>query len=703
MILRRTHKLNICLLLLAAVTMWGCGGTSMQGGAAGGTGLTWKNKLKIADKFYEEGYFYDASHYYEEVLEDQPENVDVTYKLAEAYFYSRDYKMANQRYKVVLEKDKALYPFSHYKYALTLKMNGKYAEAKTAFVDFIKTYRSFDAPLYKKKVKNEIAGCDYAIGAMENPSNVMVIHMGTEVNAAYTEASPMPFEGNKLMYASLRSDTIIRSEDLKGKVGRFKLYQSTKDGRRWGKGEPLSENVNFPKMDVANGVFSPDGSKFFYTQCESNDAGTLVCAIYVADYANGEWSKGKKLNEQINLPDYTSTHPAVAADKRRKSLILYFVSDRPDGEGGRDIWYSEITSKGEYKTPRNVGRKINTVGDEITPFYNTATHVLSFSSDGHPSMGGYDVFYTSGKMRKWTKPENAGYPINSRVDDMYFVADASEEGGYLVSNRVGTIALKSETCCDDIFRYSWDRALIPKFAVDKFAYDADDSSQTTLTDYDVKLYQVDKDSSVILIDEMHISKEPEYFFTLKHNKNYKIEATKEGYFPNEEWASTMGLTKSDTLHRWIPLKKLELNKIIVLKDIYYDFDKATLREESNRTLGKLVDILNINPRIIVELGAHTDSKGENAYNQKLSQRRAESVVKYLKKHGIPKDRLIAKGYGEGTPIVSNTNEDGSDNAEGRQMNRRTEIKVVGETAVVVKKKDVTLDDAFKDADNEDDE
>ena len=697
MISRKSHKVQVLIVLLVAMVAWGCG-TGMQSGA--GTGLTWKNKLKIADKFYQEGYFYDATHYYEEVLDDQPENVDVTYKLAEAYFYSRDYKMANQNYKLVMEKNKALYPFSHYKYALTLKMNGKYPEAKTAFADFIKTYRSFDAPLYKKKVKNEIAGCDYAIEAMEKPLNVVVIHMGNEVNAAYTESSPMPFEGNKLMYASLRSDTIIRSEELKGKVGRFKLYQSIRDGRRWGKGEPLPENVNFAKMDVANGVFTPDGSKLFYTQCEPNDAGALVCAIFVSDYANGEWSKGKKLNEEINLQGYTNTHPAVAEDKKRKSLILYFVSDRPDGEGGRDIWYSEITSKGEYKKPRNVGRKVNTVGDEITPFFNTTSHVLSFSSDGHPSMGGYDIFYTSGKMRKWTKPENAGFPINSRVDDMYFVADASEEGGYLVSNRIGTIALKSETCCDDIFRYSWDRGLIPKFAVDKFAYDADDSTMTSLTDYDVKLYQVDKDSSVILINEAHITTEAEYFFTLKQNKNYKIEASKEGYFPNEEWANTLGLTKSDTLHRWIPLKKLELNKIIVLKDIYYDFDKATLRDESNRTLEKLVDILNINPSIVVELGAHTDSKGEDAYNEKLSQRRAESVVKYLKKHGIPKDRLVAKGYGEGTPIADNTNPDGTDNPEGRQMNRRTEIKVVGKTKVVIKKKDATLDDAFKDADND---
>lgn len=699
MMINRSHIGCFMIGLLAILIFGGCG-AGVQGGG-GNTGLSWKNKLKIADKFYEEGYYYDAAHYYEEVLNDQPENVDVTYKLAESYFYSRDYKMANQNYKLVMEKNKELYPLSHYNYALTLKYNGKYPEAKKAFEDFIKNYRSYDAPIYKKKVKNEIIGCDYASKAMMEPLNVVVVHMGAEVNAAYTEASPMPFGEDKLLYASLRSDTLIRSENLKGKVARFKIYQSVKNGRKWSKGEPITNNVNLPKMDVANGVFTPDGLKFFYTMCEPNDAGALICAIYVSDYRDDTWTKGTKLNEEINMPDITSTQPAVAYDERRKSLILYYVTDRPDGEGGRDIWYTMISSKGVYKKPRSVGKKINTVGDEITPFFNASSHVLSFSSDGHPSMGGYDVFYSSGKQRKWTTPENAGFPINSRVDDMYFVADANEEGGYFVSNRVGTIALKSETCCDDIFRYTWDRDMIPKFGVDRFAYDVDDSLRATLTEYDLKLYQVDMDSSVILIDEKHITTEPEFFFTLKPNHNYKIEASKEGYFPNEEWASTIGLTRSDTLHRWIPLKKLDINSIIILKDIYYDFDKATLRPESNRTLKKLVQLLNVNPSIVVELGAHTDSKGEDAYNEKLSQRRAESVVKYLRKHGIPKDRLVAKGYGENTPIAENTNEDGSDNPAGRQMNRRTEIKVIGKTKVTVKKKAASIDDAFKDADNDD--
>jgi len=691
------------MLFMGIVGFYSCQ-SAMQGSTEGG-GLTWKNKLKIADKFFKEGYFYDASHYYESVLEDQPDNVDVTYKLAESYFLSRDYKQANQSYKIVKEKNVQLYPLSQYMYAITLKMTGNFEEAKKEFELFGKSYRAFDAPIYKKKVKNEIAGCDFAVKAMENPLNIMVVHAGKEINAAYTEAAPMPYGEDLLLYASLRSDTVIASENLKGKVGKFKLYQSTKENRRWSQGEPLPDIINVPKKDVANGAFSPDcacpdGSKFFFTQCEPNDVGKMVCEIYSSDYNDGVWSNVKKLNDQINMPGFTSTHPAVGEDKKRGSYILYFASDRPDGVGGMDLWYSEITKKGEYKAPKNLGKKVNTIGDELTPFFNIGSNMLSFSSDGHPSIGGYDIFYTSGKMRKWTNPENAGFPINSVADDMYFVSDPDEEGGYFVSNRKGSIALKSETCCDDIFRYSWDRDMIPKFAIDGFAYNADDSTRTTFQDYDIRLYQIERDSSEVLINEAHITNEPEFFFVLKRNKNYKLVATKDGYFPNDAFATTVGLMKSDTLHREIPLKKLELNQAIVLKDVYYDFDKATLRPESNRTLGLLVEILNVNPGIVVELSSHTDSKGENLYNEKLSQRRAESVVKYLKKAGISKDRLVPKGYGENHPIAENTNPDGSDNPEGRQMNRRTEIMVIGETEITVNKKKANLDDALKDAEGE---
>jgi len=423
-------------IVLVSISSCQTGGMSGTGG-----GLSWKNKLKIADKFYNEGFFYDASHYYEEVLTDQPEKTDVTYKLAESYYYSRDYVKANENYKIVKDQNLQLYPLSQFKYALTLKFNGDYEAAKTEFAKFIKGYRASDAVTYKKIVANEIKGCEYAIKAIEKPLNVLVVHMGREVNAAYTEASPFPVGKDKLIFASLRSDTVISSEDLKAKEGRFKLYQSLKTGNRWSQGELLSETINEPGKDVANGAYSPDGKYFYFTQCESNKVGKLLCDLYRSKVKGEKFGKPEILGENINLPDFTSTHPTLG-EYRKGSQILYFVSDMPGGLGGMDIWYSEVTKTGTIKKPRNAGKKINTIGNEITPFYNNVSKILYFSSNGHPSIGGYDVFTTEGRMRKWTRPENAGYPLNSSVDDMYFVADADEEGGYFVSNRIGAIALK---------------------------------------------------------------------------------------------------------------------------------------------------------------------------------------------------------------------------------------------------------------------
>ena len=344
-------------ILVLALAFTGCKSGGMS--ATEGGGLTWKNKLKIADKFYKEGYFYDASHYYAEVLVDQPDNIDVTYKLAESYYLSRDYKEANENYKVVMDKNLVLYPLSQYKYALTLKMTGRYPEAKEVFTKFSKVYRGADASLQKRRAKNEILGCDYALKALGKPLNVVVIHMGNEINAAYTEASPMSVGSDTLIFASLRSDTVIAFEDVKSKVGFFRLYQSIKKNNRWSQGELLPPEINEKGMDVANGCFSPDKKRFFFTKCKSNKTGALICSIYMSDFADGKWGEAIKLNDKINLEGYTNTQPTVG-DYKKGIQILYFVSDRP-GTGGRDIWYSEITPSGVFKDPKNLGKKINTI------------------------------------------------------------------------------------------------------------------------------------------------------------------------------------------------------------------------------------------------------------------------------------------------------------------------------------------------------
>ncbi len=647
----------------------------------GGEENDWKKKAKIADKMFKEGIYYDAIDYYEEALEGNPGDTKLTFKLAESYNYSRDYRKAEYHYKAVIDSNPKHEHLLQFKYATMLKMNAKYAQAKEEFTQFIKSYRGEHSVSYKKLAKNEILGCEYARVAIDSPLNVKISHLGTNINAAYTESSPFPLSDDELMYASLRSDTVLVAENVIEKGYLFRLYTAKKTSSdTWSEGQTMSDVINFPESNIGNGTISPDGKYLYFTSCLEDAHGEMLCDIYRTKMDSGEWQLPEKLPAAVNMPGHTNTHPTLGTYKKG-SQLLYFTSDRPNGQGGKDLWVSVITKDGSFKEARNLGRKINTFADEMTPFYNNQAKTLYFSSMGHPGLGGMDVFFSEGNYRRWSKPDNIGYPLNSRVDDIYYVTDADGGGGFMVSNRPGVIALKSETCCDDIFRFDWVNVL--HFAVTGFVYDVEDETKTPMHNSGVKLYIIDEDEGEeVYIDETVTEGKKWFFFTLIQNRNYTLTGSQEGYFSNQVGISTIGLTKSDTIETKIPLKKIVINQTFVLEDIFYDFDRHTLRSESKNTLDSLVMILNNNQEILTELGSHTDSKGNDDYNIKLSQRRAESVVKYLIAAGIETSRLTAMGYGETVPIAPNEFSDGSDNPEGRQLNRRTEIKVTGKREVI---------------------
>ncbi|PCH68623.1 MAG: hypothetical protein COC01_03390 [Bacteroidetes bacterium] len=685
-----------CLLIM--VTLSGCKMLGMGGDGK----LTWQDKLKMADDFLEDQFFYDAADYYKQVLDEQPENVEATWGAAESYYYARDFRNSVKYYKKSKESFKAQYPKSTFKYALTLKFNGNYAKAIPEFEAFIKEYKDKeDSKRYKKIAILEKEGCELGLELIKNPIKVKIIEPGNKLNAAYTEIAPLPLADGSLIFSSLRSDTIITALNGVAKGYLFRMYLAKNTKRGWSRGELMPEIINAPNVDIANGAFNPDMTKFYYTQCAANNKGKMICEIFETDYENGEWKNPKKLPESINMEGFTATQPTIGPYKTGHAL--FFASDRPKSRGGLDIWFSPITKRG-YKTPKNLGKKINTMNNEMTPYYDFKDSKLYFSSNGHPSIGGYDIFWTEGADRKWSDPVNMGYPLNSRVDDMYYSPEPDGHGGYLVSNRPGSVILKSETCCDDIFYFKWRTGWPPSFAVEGFAYDANDTTRQALPGTKFSLDIMNKDSTHVNIAEQFKSGTDPFFFKINVNKSYKINAAKEGYFANQGEVSTMGLEKSDTLHVEIPLHKLEIEKAIVIKDVFYDFDKATLRPASRRALNKLVTLMVDNPTIIVELSSHTDSKGTDVYNIDLSQRRAQSVVNYLLDAGVSEERLEAKGYGETTPIAPNTHPDGRDNPEGRQMNRRTEVKVVGKLDAKLSKEKINIEEIMeRDWDEEEEE
>lgn len=655
-----------------------------------------KNSERLGD-------IYSAIEFYENVY-NRNKNVDIAFKLANLYFQSRNYPKAEEYYNIVYEKDKDTYPDALFYRGLMKKMQEKYDDAISDFNEFLKIIKNLpDAKKYKKQAQLEIEGCNLAKKQKEYPLDVFILHLDTSINSYHAEASPFPLNKNTVIYASLKTNQIpyIDANNDSAIIPVRKLYIAEKSGERWRNKGLFDVPFNNDNINTLNPVLSPDGKKLFFTKCKLNWKNKNICSIYYSQRTeNGQWGEPVLLGDGINNPQYTSTHPTIGVVSKTQSEVLYFVSDREGGKGGLDIWYSIYNpKKNEFKPPKNAGSKINTPGDEITPFYDIDTKTLYFSSNGWPSMGGFDIFKAQGELTNFSTPENIGFPINSSADDLYFVTGKHREGGFFVSNRKGVYSILHETCCDDIFEYRWGNYIhvgiigriygikdstiyqqLEKQLVDKnFLEELDSTSDKVnpLPNKKVDLYLYQNNERIYL-KSTETNENGEFFFKLEPQKEYKIVIDNYGFFNKELHVSTLNLTHSDTLRAdAIYINVIPLEPVII-KNIYYEFSKWNLTEESKKVIDETIYKLMVeNPRIIVEISSHTDSVSSEEYNLKLSQKRAENVVKYLISKGIEKERLVAKGYGESKPIAPNTNPDGSDNPEGRQKNRRTEFRIIG--------------------------
>lgn len=666
-----------------------------------------KNAARVGD-------IYKAAEYYELYEKLKPEKNDIAFELANLYMRARDYSKAKDQFLKVYEKDPAGYPEALYYHALMQKATGDYEGSTASFQKFKKeTSKQKKDSFLKKALKIEMLGNEIAKNLIDTPVKAVITHLDTSVNKAHIEFSPIPADENTLIYGSLRSDTIVyySAIDTTLAMPYKKFYTAKKTDTSWVfKGE-LEGPFNSPDANTGNGAFSPDRKRFYFTRCKKNFQNKMICSIFLSKLDdNGKWQEPEVLNAEINMPDFTSTQPAIGTDSRKNWETIYFISDRPGGKGGLDIWYTSFDEKKQiYTTPKNAG-KINSAGDEMTPFYDNDIKTLYFSSTGFPGLGGLDIFKVAGELNKFSEPENIRAPINSSADDLYYAVAKNKEEGFWTSNREGGIALKNPTCCDDIYHFKlthylhiavtgniWEYlkklrkleklnaqqdSLSPLSVNDAQLSDSIEATYDSLllSDAAVSLYLVDKSGQTVFISKTTTDSMGNYFFKLEHGNFYKISAGKDGYFSKEENITTIEFTKSDTIEQDFLLEKIPMQPIVV-KNIYFDFDKWDVTEASKLSLDTtLLKILKENPQIIVEISTHTDSKGTDKYNINLSQKRAESVLNYLVSKEIDKNRLVAKGYGETTPIAPNENSDGSDNPEGRAKNRRTEFRVIGTVA-----------------------
>jgi len=653
----------------------------------------WKGKKPNQLKAYgltalKAGDYYTAVDFLEQYCRYKPENFKMALKLADAYRLSRDYVNAEEWYKKVYESNPEDYVYVLFYLGQMEKANGKYKDASGTFTKFYKAIKGDEgAKDFKILVSNELKGCDLAKILMDSiPLNVNITHLDTTINRPYVEMSPLPLGDSVLLYASLKADKSVYydvdDDSVKRPVRKF--YYAQKNSGIWKASGEMPGPFNLEEVNTCNGAYSPDGKRFYFSRCQKDAKDKMRCSIYVSHLKDGQWQEPEKLDESINLKGYSSTQPAVGTESKKGRDVLYFVSDREEGgRGGWDIWYSLYNpSRNIYTEPRNLGPKINSKGDEMTPYYDNATHTLYYSSSGLPGLGGLDIFKSTGEMSTWVASENIGYPINSSADDLYFVQGNSKDQGFFVSNRRGTVALRHPTCCDDIFSFKFLEYLNLAVA-GKVTQQSDSAAGNSIPDAVVTLYLIDKDLKEPVFASSDITDaNGNYFMQLNQGKDYKIVASKEGYLSTPANFTTKNIHISDTLIRNLELPLIPKEKPIRLENIYYDFNSAELTPAAKASIDTTLYVVMVeNPELIIELSSHTDSIGSDNYNLTLSQKRAESVVRYLISKNIPKERLVARGYGETRPIAPNSKPDRSDNPEGRQLNRRTEFAVIGKVEI----------------------
>lgn len=583
-------------------------------------------KLSDAEEKQRIGEYYEAAAIYRKVYtKTSPKKRDlrgyIAYRMAECNRLINNTAKATSAYMNAIRYD---YPDSsvYLRMGQMLQKTGRYPEA-------IKNYDIYmeNDPSNLLAI-NGIQGCELAPGWKKNPTRYEVRRMD-KFNSRRGEFSPM-LAGDKydqLYFASSRSkDKDAKVSAITGQNNNNLFLVKQDEKGAWLAPVELEDEVN-TEYDEGTPSFSPDGNTMYYTYCAQDPEGPRTAEIYISTRSSAKWGKGTRAT--IVKDSVTALgHPSISPDGK----YLYFVSDAVGGFGGKDIFRARVAGN-DFGPMENLGEEINTPGDEMFPYVRDSV-TLYFASNGHPGMGGLDLFKaTQDSTGKWNV-ENLGAPINSMADDFGITFAGKEERGFFCSNR------NDARGYDHI--YSFERPTITIF-IEGIVNDVD---EYPIEDATVRI--VGKDGLNVKVP---VKKDGTYRVELERDIRYVMMASARGYLNQNYELHTGPEEKNETYI--VDFFLSPISKPVVIDNIFYDFDKATLRPESKKALDEMIKMLNDNPNVTIELGAHTDRKGTDQYNERLAQRRAQSVVDYLIAGGIEAARLEAKGYGESVPKTIN--------------------------------------------------
>ncbi|OFY73558.1 MAG: hypothetical protein A2265_00665, partial [Bacteroidetes bacterium RIFOXYA12_FULL_33_9] len=557
-------------------------------------------------------------------VKENSKKAEVIYKTGLCYRKINDAPQAEVWFKKAV-KVKYTNPLANLYFADALKQNEKYDEALIAYQDYLKLVPS------DVRGKNGVESCELASKWKNKPSRYEVENMAF-FNSRESDFSTTYAKKDYSIVIFTSTRMASAGTEVSGATGQSfaDLYTATEDKKgKWSVPIPLTENVNSGHEEGTPSIASK-GNNLFFTRCLVEKKVMNTCQIYSSVRKGVDWDVPVYL--PIISDSVEAVHPSISEDE----LTLYFASsDIPGGQGGKDIWMiSRPTAKDVWGAPINMGKEINTPGNEAFPNIRE-DGTLYFASDGHIGMGGLDIFKaTKGKTDKWLV-ENMKYPINSASDDFGIVFEGAIEKGFFSSNRMGGKGM------DDIYSF-----ILRPIQFNLLGVVKNEKTGEILTGVTVKLIASDG-----VTQELKNEIDGSFKFRLKPNMDYVLTTIKEGFLNGKGKETTKGLDEDRDFNLTVTMAPIE--KPIELENIMYDVKKWDLRPESMVSLDKLVEVLNDNPNVTIELRSHTDFRDEAAKNLELSQKRAQSVVDFLIERGIEPDRLIPKGYGESAPNIVN--------------------------------------------------
>lgn len=645
-----------------------------------------KNKIEDGDKLFEMG-----SVFYKQALDPylaannfNPNNALLNYKIGKCYLYS-NYKLKSIPFlEKALKLNPDVDPQIHYVLGKAYHLDMQWDKAIEEFKLFEKTLtKPSEAMELIEEVNKHIEECLTGKELVKTPLRVFIDNVGPEINSQYPDYGPVISADESVMLFTSRRPTTTGGGIDPGINEPFEdIYISTKVNGKWGVAQNMGKPINTEDHDANSGL-SADGQKFLIYIGKNNGD------LYESELKGDVWSKPERMNDNINTK-YHESSACYSPDGKS----VYFVSDKPEGGlGDRDIYISTKNAKGKWDKPVNLGPTINTKYGEEGVFLHPDGKTMYFSSQGHKTMGGYDIFKSvyDEKTKTWSEPENMGYPVNTPDDDVFFVISASGKHGYYASfngNGYGEkdiymitfLGLEKPMVMDNEDNLLASLAAPVKETVIAPTVAIKEAQLTILkgviTDaltkkpLEATIELVDNLKNEVVATFTSNSSTGKYLVSLPAGRNYGIAVKKDGYLFHSENFDIPNTAAYQEVVKDVELKNVAVGSKIILKNIFFDFDKATLRPESTNELERLTQLLNDVPNLKIEISGHTDSKGADDYNKKLSNNRAKAVVDYLVSKGIAADRLTYVGYGEEQPIATN------DTDEGRQMNRRTEFKIL---------------------------